>query len=200
MPETRDLSLRRWLHEEAKYGNVCFLSWASGADRHARDAAHALKGQLTSLLRLQGWSNGQVYLAQSDNKPGEDWFERMKRELCGSVVLVAICTPDYHQSKYCSFEWQLMEELEKKTCAPRILPVSLCKHDLPPAVTSRHLLNQLDTVRFGGGWTKGTVFAEVVQNVAEAARLRAEDLRNGDLKAHPVDLPRRRFPLVESEE
>lgn len=210
-PEGSEADLNRWLRGEGGYKYACFISWASKAGSHAKNAAHALKKRLTAELELEGWSDGGVYLAETDNEPGEDWYARMTDALCRSVTVVAICTPDYYESEHCRREWAGMAQLESSTCPGRILPLILREHRLPEAVRSRHLINDLMKLLLNDGWTRRNAFGKVADKVVTATRDRAHRLRQQDLKALVVELPhespfkdfepaRKLFPFMETEE
>lgn len=210
-PELSEADLNQWLRGEGGYKYACFISWASKAGSHAKDAAHALKKRLTAELDLEGWSDGGIYLAETDNEPGEDWYARMTDALCSSVAVVAICTPKYYKSEHCWREWAGMAQLESTTCPGRILPVILREHRLPAEVQSRHLINDLMKLLLNDRWTQRKPFAEVVKKVVTATKDRAHRLQQQDLKARIIDLPhespfedfepaRKLFPLMESEE
>lgn len=191
MPGLREADLKGWLHGEGNYRYACFISWASRSGRHAEQAAHKLESKLYELLRLEGWCDGSVYLAKAQNEPGEDWYAAMTRALCDSVVLVAICAPEYYESEHCRREWAGMETLEANGCAARVIPVILRDHVLPPPVKSRHIIERLKDTNFIRDWTERGRFSKVVDDIARVTKQRAADLYRLDLKAQQIPLPHR---------
>ena len=51
---------------------------------------------------------------QLRSKPGVDYPVELSRQLCRSVCLLAILSPEYWESNWCCAVWKAMEKLEAK--------------------------------------------------------------------------------------
>lgn len=188
MPPVPEHELKRWLHGEGGYLHTCFVGWAGDAGPFRKKLAQALKRRLEEVLQDQGWAPPSVYLSAESNDPGDDWRYRM-REVCCSVVLVALCCPSYYKSPHCQSEWCAMEEIEKTGVRGRIVPVLVTRQEaVPAAVRSRHCIKDLQGVTQYPRWTSTKFFASFAEKIARVAKERAGDLYQQRQEARSVPI------------
>ncbi len=60
-------------------------------------------------------------------EPGEDWRQKLETALAASRCLLALCTPEYFRSDWCSIEWETFAQRARSTNRTVIVPVSI--HD-----------------------------------------------------------------------
>jgi hypothetical protein len=129
----------QWL-SNAGYKHLCFVSYPRIRNPFMRDCAIQVSQAIQGELDMRT-GNPSVYLDTSI-EVGTDWAASLKRELCHSLTMVALCAPIYFHPahKWCGLEWAAMDSLcdqrlsaeGVRTIIPLIIRVS---EPLPPAVS-----------------------------------------------------------------
>jgi hypothetical protein len=129
----------RWLREN--YENHCFVSWPHTINPDITECARAVKKAIKEGLATS-FNAPEVFLDESVIMGGADWEMEMRRALCRSMSMVAICAPIYYrpEHKWCGLEWAAMERLSSARLQgcdfKAIIPVMVRKSDPLPQVVS----------------------------------------------------------------
>ena len=98
----------------AKFEYACFISYkhppkAAPDDHFYREYVKSLKSMLERYLVTEI----RTFLDENAD-PGTAYPIHLPQSLCKSVCMIAVLTPEYPDSKWCTAEWQAMEGLEAK--------------------------------------------------------------------------------------
>jgi hypothetical protein len=109
MPITPEIE--KWL-EEAGYEYHCFISYPRIKNNELMECAERVKESIEADLALS-IAAPRVFLDQGMTV-GTDWEMRLRRALCKSLSMVALCSPIYYHPahKWCGLEWTAMLGLE----------------------------------------------------------------------------------------
>jgi hypothetical protein len=103
-----------WLLKDAGYEHHCFISYPRLKNAPLTECAQCVKDAIvTDLATLV--DEPKVFL--DTNMPGgTDWEKTLKRALCRSLAMVALCAPIYYDKSHiwCGLEWAAMESLGNK--------------------------------------------------------------------------------------
>jgi hypothetical protein len=203
----------QWLRET--YENHCFISWPHTINRDITECARAVQKAILEGLATS-FNNPQVFLDESAIMGGADWEMRLRRALCKSMSMVAICAPIYYrpEHRWCGLEWAAMEHLGStrlRGCDFKaIIPVMVRKSDPLPQVVSK--IQYIDVSRMTLQGRRYFAYPEFRRKIAEiVVRIEqiAEELWRGqcgadcDLFQFPTEsafsdysVLTQRFPLV----
>ena len=213
MPITYEVE--KWLREEGAYENHCFISWPHTINRDITECAQSIKRSILEGLAYS-FHNPQVFLDESGIVGGSDWEMRLRRSLCRSVSMVAICAPIYYrpEHQWCGLEWAAMEQISSSRLPGNdlktIIPVMVRKSDpLPTAVSgiqhidiSRATLQGRRYYTFPEFRSKIQAIVGQIEQIAEAL-WRSDSRADCDLFQFPTksafadySVPVQRFPLI----
>jgi TIR domain len=104
-------NVAQWL-QDAGYEHHCFISWPHVKSRDVKDCAINVKLMIEQFLAISVHSP-KVFIDEDGIPGGAEWEETLRRVLCRSVTMVAICAPIYYDSshKWCGLEWAAMDML-----------------------------------------------------------------------------------------
>jgi hypothetical protein len=203
----------QWLRET--YQNHCFISWPHTKNPDITECARAVKKSVIEGLATS-FNDPQVFLDESEITGGADWELRLRRALCKSMSMVAICAPIYYRPEHywCGREWAAMEHLSAARLPgcdfKAIIPVMVRKSDSLPQVVSK--IQYIDVSRMtlqGRRYFAYPEFRHKINEIVVRIEQIAEELWRGqrgsdcDLFQFPTEsafsdynvLPQR-FPLV----
>lgn len=103
--------IEKWL-QDAGYEYHCFISYPRIKNKELAECAERVKESIEADLALN-INAPRVFLDQ-DMAVGTDWETRLRRALCRSLSMVALCSPIYYHPahKWCGLEWAAMNGLE----------------------------------------------------------------------------------------
>ena len=129
-----------WLRQT--YEHHCFISWPHIKNREIAQCAKAVQENIREELAAKSFYDPHVFLDESELVGGDDWAMKLRRALCKSISMVAICTPMYYrpEHRWCGLEWAAMEQLSSMRLRGRdfkaIIPLIVRTSDaLPPALS-----------------------------------------------------------------
>jgi hypothetical protein len=95
------------------YTNACFISYKNPPiESHV---AREFVDTLVTTLEFYLLSEIRVYCdTDLRTKPGIAYPNEFSSQLCRSVCMVAVLTPEYIESSWCMAEWRAMESLEQQ--------------------------------------------------------------------------------------
>jgi hypothetical protein len=170
-----------WLSEQGTYENHCFISWPHTINRDITECAQAVRdaieeGLATSFHRPKVFLDTQI-------AGGAVWEMQLRRALCRSVSMVAICAPIYYRPEHlwCGLEWAAMEQLSLTRLQGKgfktIIPVMVRKSDPLPTAVSR--IQYIDVSRVtiqGRRFFKQIEFRSKIQEIVTRIEQIAEEL------------------------
>jgi hypothetical protein len=133
--------IQAWLNE-AGYENHCFISWPHIDEHEVAQCARLVRKAIQNELKFSV-PDPQVFLDETALQGGDIWREELRRALCRSVSMVAICAPIYYHPSHpwCGREWAAMEALGeervKEEAFRTIIPIILRERGAVPAVVSK---------------------------------------------------------------
>src|SRR5580658_9594256 len=103
------LGAKEWL-AEAGFTNHCFISYARGTAEMKAFTSN-LEADIREELTLR-IAKPNVFIDHGI-APGNDWKERLHRELMSTIVMVAVVVPVYFEPehKWCGREWSTISKL-----------------------------------------------------------------------------------------
>jgi len=104
--------MERWLWETGGYENLCFISWPHTDDYYISACARRVQSEIRSRL-ADTFAKPEVFLDEASIQGGDLWERKLKKQLAGSLCMVAICAPIYFRSehRWCGVEWASMAQL-----------------------------------------------------------------------------------------
>jgi len=176
-----------WLSET--YENHCFISWPHIKNRDLAQCAQAVKNRIEEELSTS-FSAPVVFLDESEIVGGDVWEARLRRALCKSVSMIAICAPIYYrpEHRWCGLEWAAMEHLSSSRLQNQdlkaIIPLMFRKVEPLPPVVSRIQHIDISKVSLQGRrYFNNPEFRAKIQQMANRIELIAEELWRGRSKA-----------------
>jgi hypothetical protein len=95
--------------------HACFISFSRGSGKDSEFAAYFFEEFTAHLAGLNKKLSVFKYDCCEDRRKGDDWSLWIRRELCSSAMMIAICAPNYFDgSPGCVSEFKGMELLIKK--------------------------------------------------------------------------------------
>lgn len=203
----------KWLQET--YENHCFISWPHTINPDITECAQAVRKAIQEQLAAS-FHDPQVFLDESGIVGGDDWEMRLRRALCKSISMVAICAPIYYrpEHRWCGLEWAAMQRLSSNRLRGRdfqaIIPVMVRKSDpLPPVVGRLQYIDVSRVTLQGRRYYNFPEFRGKIQQIVQRIEQIAEELWRGqsradcDLFQFPTEsafsdygVPAQLFPLV----
>lgn len=205
----------KWLREDGTYENLCYISWAHTINRDITECARTMRDAIREGL-ASSFHDPQVFLDEGGITGGSDWELKIRRALCRSVTMVAICAPIYYRPEHhwCGLEWAAMERLSSRrlpgTDFKAIIPVMVRQSDSVPLVVSK--VQHIDVSRVqlqGRRYFAYPEFRRKIQEIITRIELVAEELWRTQSRADchlfqfPEEsafadyaIPAQRFPLV----
>jgi hypothetical protein len=153
MPITYEIE--NWLRGPGAYENHCFISWPHTINRDITECAQTIRDSIREVLATS-FHEPTVFLDEIGITGGADWQLKLRRALCRSVSMVAICAPIYYRPEHnwCGLEWAAMEQLSSTRLRGHdfktIIPVMVRKSDPLPSVVSRVQYIDLSKVQLQG--------------------------------------------------
>jgi hypothetical protein len=207
--------VEKWLREEGAYENHCFVSWPHTINRDITECAQSIRRSILEELATS-FHDPQVFLDDSEICCGTAWEMRLRRALCKSVSMVAICAPIYYrpEHQWCGLEWAAMEHLSSIRLPGRdltaIIPVMVRRSDpLPSAISGVQYIDFSRVTIQGRRYFTFPEFRRKIHQIVTHIELVAEELwrnnsrANCDLFQFPsksafsdYTVPAQRFPLV----
>ena len=94
------------------YEHHCFISWPHTKNVDIADCARTVKAAIESRLS-ESFVTSKVFLDESGLQGGDQWDPALRRALCRSMSMIAICAPVYFRSEHhwCGLEWASMYQL-----------------------------------------------------------------------------------------
>lgn len=132
--------IEQWL-KEAGYDYHCFISYPRVDGHPINECAVRVKEAILQELKLS-CHEPRVFL-DVDMPSGTKWEMKMKRALCGSLVMIAICAGIYYHPahKWCGLEWAAMDSLNQTRLPGHdletIIPLMIRVETPIPAAVSR---------------------------------------------------------------
>lgn len=126
--------------------------------------------------------SANLFVDKKEIKSGDSWPERIKKALCKSKCMVAICSPAYFKSQWCVNEYRIMLNREKRlgyqtTENPKglILPVVVFDgNNFPEFAQRKQHLDCRNFARVGQGFAKTERYVEfqdkIISWVEEVAK------------------------------
>jgi TIR domain len=106
-------NIEEWLHN-AGYEYHCFVSYPRIRNNEMMECAERVKEYIEAEL---AWTvnTPRVFLDRSMTG-GANWEMTLRRALCRSISMVALCSPIYYHPahKWCGLEWEAMYGLENQ--------------------------------------------------------------------------------------
>ncbi|HEY6272509.1 MAG TPA: toll/interleukin-1 receptor domain-containing protein [Terriglobales bacterium] len=203
----------RWLRDT--YENHCFISWPHTQNPDITQCAQAVRKAIVGGLALS-FHDPQVFLDESEITGGSAWEMQLRRALCKSMSMVAICSPMYYrpEHRWCGLEWAAMEHLSSTRLHgcdfKAIIPVLVRKSDpLPPIVSKIQYIDVSRVTLQGRRYFAYPEFRRKINDIVVRIEQIAEELWRGQRKADcdvfqfPTESafsdysdPAQRFPLV----
>jgi TIR domain len=149
-PEETPQIDERWL-EDAGYANHCFVSYPRIKNPEMIECAGRVKERIELELSYLV-SSPKVFLDIEGIPVGAEWEERLRRELCRSMTMVALCSPMYYSQihRWCALEWEAMYGLSLRRLPEQdfrtIIPLIVRTFGPIPSQYSR--INYIDISRF----------------------------------------------------
>ena len=203
----------QWLRQS--YENHCFISWPHTINPDITECARAVRKAILEGLATS-FNDPQVFLDERAITGGADWEIKLRRALCKSMSMVAICAPIYYRPEHnwCGLEWAAMEHLSSTRLQgcdfKAIIPVMVRKSDPLPSVVSK--IQYVDVSRMtlqGRRYFAYPEFCckinEIVVRIEQIAEelWRCQRVADCDLFQFPAEsafldysAPAQRFPLV----
>jgi hypothetical protein len=177
-------SIERWLYQ-AGYENHCFISWPHTQNKEITDCARQIKQAIESKLAALV-PTPSVFLDETGITAGDIWPEVLRRALCKSIAMVAICAPIYYHPshEWCGLEWAAMDSLSAQRLPgaqfKAIIPVMVRKSELLPAAVSGGQYIDASRVMISGRHYFGTrefhlKVEEIVQKIERIAEAIAQN-------------------------
>jgi hypothetical protein len=181
MPITPEVE--RWL-KEAGYEYHCFISYPKIRDPSLNECAVQVREAILRELRLY-IPEPKVFLDVEMNV-GIDWERKLRKALCGSVVMVAICAGIYYHPshKWCGLEWAAMESLgqrrlpdnELRTIIPLMFRVETT---IPSAVSKIQYIDiSRSTLSGRGSYTSVAFKQHIIQVVGHIGKVAKAIVQN----------------------
>jgi len=154
MPLTHEV--QEWL-QEAGYEHYCFISWPHIENEYLAETAMTIRERLVGRLS-DSIRKPSVFLDLTSVPGGVIWPAHLKRALCRSITMVAICVPMYFDPshKLCGLEWAAMDVLHSRRFSraefKSIIPVMVRTGNVPAAVS------RIQPVDMSGVITSGSYF------------------------------------------
>ena len=104
-----------WLRDVGNYEHHCFVSWPHTRNVEISECARTVRDAIESRLS-ESFVNPKVFLDEKGINVGDQWDPVLRKALCRSMSMVAICAPVYFRSEHywCGLEWASMHELGQK--------------------------------------------------------------------------------------
>ena len=140
MPITYEID--QWLQGDGAYENHCFISWPHTINSDITECAQTLRSSILENLATSV-HEPKVFLDETGIAGGAAWELTLRRALCRSVCMVAICAPIYYRPEHnwCGLEWAAMDLLSSTRLQGAefgaIIPVMIRKSDPLPKAVSR---------------------------------------------------------------
>lgn len=104
-----------WLHDVGNYEYHCFISWPHTRNNEISECARTVKEAIESRL-AESFVNPKVFLDETGIRGGDQWDPTLRKALCRSMSMVAICAPVYFRTEHywCGLEWASMDQLGRR--------------------------------------------------------------------------------------
>src|SRR5271156_6624019 len=101
-----------WLRNEGNYRYHCFVSWPHTKNVEIADCARKVRDSIYSKLGIS-FVAPEVFLDEEGIQVGDEWNPTLRKALCCSMSMVAICAPVYFRAEHhwCGLEWASMYQL-----------------------------------------------------------------------------------------
>jgi hypothetical protein len=168
MPITPEV--QQWL-QEAGYEHYCFISWPHIENEYLTKAAKRIRKGLVERLS-DSIPAPSVFLDLTNVTGGAIWPNDLKRALCRSVTMVALCAPIYYHPSHpwCGLEWAAMDGLNRRRISRAdfnsIIPVMVRTGNLPTAV-SRIQPVDISGVITSGGYFRTNEFRRKLEEIMQ---------------------------------
>jgi hypothetical protein len=132
--------IEEWLIE-AGYRHHCFISYPRIRNEDMMQCAERIKESIEADLALL-LDSPKVFL-DTRITGGADWKNTLRRALCHSISMVALCSPIYYHPahRWCGLEWAAMCGLESQRLRPNddhaIIPLIVKDPNHMPETVSR---------------------------------------------------------------
>jgi TIR domain len=177
----------QWLRET--YEHHCFISWPHTINPDITECARAVRKAILEGLATS-FHDPQVFLDETGIIGGADWEIRLRRALCKSMSMVAICAPIYYrpEHKWCGLEWAAMEHLSSTRLQgcdfKAIIPIMVRRSDPLPTVVSK--IQHIDVSRMtlqGRRYFAYPEFRRKINEIVTRIEQIAEEIWRGQRKA-----------------
>jgi hypothetical protein len=180
--------VENWLSQQGGYEHHCFISWPHTQDDDLTDLALTVQAVIQRKLAAS-FARPAVFL-DKQIQGGDVWQNRIRRALCRSVSMVAICAPVYYHPdhEWCGREWAAMEMISDlrlrgkdfKTIIPLMYKVS---NPLPPAVSNIQYIDVSRVFLLGRRYYNLTEFRAKIQQIVTSIEKIAEELWRSQTRA-----------------
>lgn len=161
----------QWLRN-AGYEYHCFISWPHINNNNLKKCARKIKEFIEQDLALD-IHEPKVFLDEIGIHGGEEWEKVLRRVLCRSVVMVALCSPIYYSPvhRWCGLEWATVELLSSRRLANEelhtILPIIVKDHRPPEVVSRIQYLNLNLSGQVVNGYYRSRKFQQTGRSIVE---------------------------------
>jgi len=193
--------LEKWL-EQAGYEHYVFISYPRVQQADVTRCALAIAGALRQKLSDYTTADScrRVFVDEECLPKGQDWELSLKRALCRSVVLVAVCAPIYYRQehRWCGLEYEAMLRLRQLRGAGAVLPLLVRKFEtyhLPRAIADVQYFDLVDELKTYGHFTRRPKFQQIIQQILKETVVAGEALRMNQATADPLP-PNFQFPVT----
>jgi hypothetical protein len=188
------VEIENWLSNQGGYEKHCFISWPHSIDNTltecARTARNAIEqGLAASFVRPAVFLDEQMM-------GGAAWETLIRRTLCRSISMVAICAPIYYRPEHgwCGREWAAMEKMSAKRLPGQtfstIIPLMYKKSDpLPPAVSRIQYVDVSRVILQGRRYYSQPEFRGKIQQIVGRIEQIAEEIFRNRTQAESETFP-----------
>lgn len=178
MPITR--KVQNWLRD-AGYEHYCFISWPHIDNGYLTEAAKEIRDGLVGRLS-DSIPEPSVFLDVTNVTGGAIWPDDLKRALCKSVTMVAICVPIYYDPSHpwCGLEWAAMDVLNRRRVSRSefnsIIPVMVRTGNLPAAVSEIQPVDVSGVLTSGARYFSTKPFRQKLEEIMQRIESVADEL------------------------
>jgi hypothetical protein len=173
--------IENWLSNQGSYEKHCFISWPHSFDSDLTECARTVRNAIEQGL-ASSFVRPAVFLDEQMTG-GADWEILIRRTLCRSISMVAICAPIYYRPEHgwCGREWAAMEKMSAKRLPGQafssIIPLMYKKSDpLPPAVSRIQYIDVSRVILLGRRYYSQPEFRGKIQQIVARIEQIAEEI------------------------
>ena len=137
--------------------------------------------QLRSWVSLEMDADPRFFFDYSEVSLGDRWADRTMSALLRTKLLLAVVTPEYFQSEWCTREWATFEHREQitRTQTPLILPLHLRESKTTPDLPLRRQVFDIsDLPLHSSAFTDTRLSLKITERVQRLAKTVVSELRN----------------------